>query len=320
MRIRKLNVCSMVLLFAAFFAGGAAGALPDSGWYWNSAESGRGFNIEIQDNVLFIAGFVYDAAGNPTWCASGGPMDTDHTYTGPAFQTVNGQPLGAPYRTPTIVPFGTAVVTFTTTTTADITVNGYQFSVERQQFGFDFTSITQPLLGELAFVTGNPSFPVYFGERITFTGAQPVNGSMWAVGNRTGEFNADNLAVGQYSAGVGLWTVLLDSSPSYYTFFTFHFDGFNLVEGQSYLYLKGSLPTASLDTIGNRIRSAQAAAGGDAPGVIGQMVRTAALAGTDDYEAARAATQEPAPLPASYVGQLHALEAVLQQRKAMLRN
>ena len=320
MRIRKLNVRSIVLLLAVLFAGGASAALPDSGWYWNSAESGRGFNIEIQDNVLFMAGFVYDAAGSPTWFASGGPMDSDHTYSGPAFQTVKGQPLGGAYSTPSIVPFGTATVTFTTTTTADITVNGYHFTVERQQFGFDFTSITQPLLGELAFVTGDPSFPVYFGERITFSGTQLLNGSMWAVGNRTGEFGADNLAVGQYSAELGMWTVLLDSSPSYYEFFTFHFDGTNLVEGLSYTFLKISSPASGSDTIGNRIRSAQAAAGGDAPGVIGQRVRAAALAGTDDYAAARAAAQNSAPLPASYVGGLRALEAALQQRKAMLRN
>jgi hypothetical protein len=45
-------------------------------------------------------------------------------------------------RSETLVPFGMASVTFPTTTTATIRVNGYNFSVEREQFGFDFTSTT----------------------------------------------------------------------------------------------------------------------------------------------------------------------------------
>jgi|KBSMisStandDraft_5_1062788.scaffolds.fasta_scaffold03142_7 hypothetical protein len=316
MGMGKLKALSTALFATGLIAGSASAVLPDSGWYFNPAEGGRGFNIEIQNNTLFIAGFIYDTAGNPIWVVSGGPMSTDRTYSGAAFQTANGQPLGGAYRAPSTVPFGTASVTFTTTMSANIVMNGYGFSVTREQFGLDFTSTTQPLLGEFAFVIGSTTFPVYFGQRISFTSTQLLNGSTYAAGNMTGESGASNLAVGNYAPSLGQWTVLLDSSPSYYQFYTFAFEGFNLVEGSEYTYLKGASPTSSLPVIGNRIKSAQAAAGGNAPGVI-NGIRPADAAGTDSYATAMVSAQTPYQPSPSQVGVLHELESVLQAYSMM---
>ena len=58
---------STVLAFLMAVAGVCDAVLPDGGWYWNPAEAGRGFNIEIQDNLLFVAAFVYDVQGKPVW-------------------------------------------------------------------------------------------------------------------------------------------------------------------------------------------------------------------------------------------------------------
>src|ERR1044071_9754696 len=88
---------SALLSATWFIAGSASAVLPDIGCYFNTAEGGRGFNIEIQNNIFFMAGFIYDTAGNPIWVVSGGPMSTDRTYSGAAFQTANGQPLGGAY-------------------------------------------------------------------------------------------------------------------------------------------------------------------------------------------------------------------------------
>jgi len=320
MCIRGLKALFTALLATGLFVDSASAVIPDSGWYFNPSENGRGFNIEIQGNTLFMAGFMYDTAGKPIWVISGGTMSSATTYSGAAFQTANGQPLGGAYHAVTGVPFGTASVTFPTTVTANITVNGYNFSVMRQQFGFDFTSTTAPLLGEFAFVIGNTTFPVYFGQRISFTGTQLLNGSTYAVGNMTGESGASYLAVGNYSPSLGQWTVLLDSAPSYYQFYTFTFEGFNLVEGSEYTYLKGASPTSSLNVIGNRIKSAQAAAGGNAPGVIRSMALSTnragadstTKAGTDSYAAAMVSAQTAQQLPPAQIDVLHELESVLQ--------
>src|SRR2546423_376824 len=96
---------SMKRTFAAIAlavtVGSASAILPDSGWYFNPTESGRGFNIEIQNNVLFMAGFLYDTTGKPIWIVTGGPMSSDRTYSGAALQTANGQVLGGSYHAAT---------------------------------------------------------------------------------------------------------------------------------------------------------------------------------------------------------------------------
>jgi hypothetical protein len=127
----------VLVLLAATFSLSVSAATPQSGWYFNPNEPGRGFAIEIQGNTLFMAAFLYDAAGNPIWFVSGGPMSSDNTYSGAAYRTANGQPLGGSYRAPTSVPFGNATITFPTTMDANIAVNGFNFTVTREIFGLD---------------------------------------------------------------------------------------------------------------------------------------------------------------------------------------
>jgi hypothetical protein len=127
----------ILALLAATISLSASAATPQTGWYFSEAESGRGFNIEIQGNALFMAGFIYDATGNPIWFVSGGPMSSDNTYSGAAYRTANGQPLGGSYRAQTNLPFGNATITFPTTMDANIAVNGFNFTVTREIFGFD---------------------------------------------------------------------------------------------------------------------------------------------------------------------------------------
>ncbi|HEX4779130.1 MAG TPA: hypothetical protein VH301_00155, partial [Usitatibacter sp.] len=46
---------------------------PQTGWWWNPAEPGRGFSIEAKGNNLFFAAFHYDPSGRATWNVSPGP-------------------------------------------------------------------------------------------------------------------------------------------------------------------------------------------------------------------------------------------------------
>lgn len=79
-----------------------AGA-PENGWWWYAAENGRGFSLEVQGSVLFIAGYMYDTAGNPIWYLSVGTMSSGSLYQGPWTQFAGGQALAGPYRPPTQV-------------------------------------------------------------------------------------------------------------------------------------------------------------------------------------------------------------------------
>ena len=98
---------------------------PESGWWWNPAESGSGYSIEVQGGNLFFVGFMYDAAGNPVWYFSAGPMTTPTTYTGTLQQFANGQTLTGAYRPPDApANIGSLAVAFTAPDGATLTFTG----------------------------------------------------------------------------------------------------------------------------------------------------------------------------------------------------
>lgn len=88
---------------AALIAGGVSAPIPvgtpEAGWWWNPAEPGRGFSIEIQNGIMFLGGFMYDSTGRPVWYASGQAPMTDPThYNGQWSEYANGQTLTGTFR------------------------------------------------------------------------------------------------------------------------------------------------------------------------------------------------------------------------------
>jgi hypothetical protein len=77
---------------------------PESGWWWNPAEDGRGFFLEWQGNNAFIAGYMYDASGLPIWYASLAATPNVRAFAGNWTQYAHGQTLTGPY-----VPAGVAI-------------------------------------------------------------------------------------------------------------------------------------------------------------------------------------------------------------------
>jgi hypothetical protein len=74
---------------------------PQTGWWWNPAEDGRGFGIEVRGNNLFMSGYLYDDAGHATWVVSPGPVALDGSfYNGTLYQVANGQTLTGTYKAP----------------------------------------------------------------------------------------------------------------------------------------------------------------------------------------------------------------------------
>ncbi|WP_159670621.1 hypothetical protein [Andreprevotia sp. IGB-42] len=73
--------------------------LPETGWFWNPSQGGRGWAIEVQGNTVFMAMFHYNPDGSPTWNIvtgdmSGGQITADFLhYTG-------GQSLTGVYKAP----------------------------------------------------------------------------------------------------------------------------------------------------------------------------------------------------------------------------
>jgi hypothetical protein len=78
---------------------------PESGWWWNPAESGRGFFLEWQGGELFMAGYMYDSAGNPIWYLSSNttPSSNLQSFSNTWGQYGNGQTLMGSYQPAAVV-------------------------------------------------------------------------------------------------------------------------------------------------------------------------------------------------------------------------
>ena len=53
---------------------------PQTGWWWNPAEDGRGYSIEVHGRNLFFASFLYDVTGRSSWYVATGPWSLDGSY------------------------------------------------------------------------------------------------------------------------------------------------------------------------------------------------------------------------------------------------
>lgn len=110
---------------------------PETGWWWNPAEPGRGFSIEIQGNSVFLAGYMYDENGNPVWYLPAGTLSDATTYLGSWQQFANGQTLTGAYQPASLVnaAVGSLVIRFTSTSTGLLTLpDGRQVAIERFRF------------------------------------------------------------------------------------------------------------------------------------------------------------------------------------------
>lgn len=114
----------------------AAQAAPQTGWWWNPAESGRGFFIESHDGVTFIGAYLYDTDGHALWLVAGGENADSYNYTGPLYTQSGGQTLFGSYVAPTApASVGTITVHFSDDTHGTLTWPGGTVQIEREIFG-----------------------------------------------------------------------------------------------------------------------------------------------------------------------------------------
>jgi hypothetical protein len=113
-----------------------AGA-PQSGWWWNANEGGRGFAIEFQGEYVFIAGFMYASDGDPTWYATNGRMTAPNVYENEWYAFTGGQAMGQPWHAAvaTTPNAGTVRLEFSDATHGTLTLpDGRQVALVRFEF------------------------------------------------------------------------------------------------------------------------------------------------------------------------------------------
>ena len=135
MRIFKwIEVRLLVALLA--LVSSVAHADPENGWWWNPAEDGRGFFIEVQESQLFMAAYLYEDDGRGTWVVSSGAMTDPNTYNGRLLSVRGGQTLLGDYQPPAAVTdVGALALNFTDPTHGTLTWPGGVVPIQRQGFG-----------------------------------------------------------------------------------------------------------------------------------------------------------------------------------------
>lgn len=107
---------------------------PEPGTWWNPAESGRSFMIEVRHGTLVLVATVYDDSGAPIWLTASGPYDAvSGTFSGLLGSYRDGQCFGCPYRTPVYSPVtgGEVRLEFSSATTGTLTFDGIDTSIQK---------------------------------------------------------------------------------------------------------------------------------------------------------------------------------------------
>lgn len=111
---------------------------PETGWWWDPDEPGRGFAVEVQGGSMFVGAFLYDDDGAPLWLVSGAaPMATASRYTGPWLRFGNGQTMLGAFRPAQLLDASANLqLDFATTIDATLTLpDGHTTPLVRMAFG-----------------------------------------------------------------------------------------------------------------------------------------------------------------------------------------
>ena len=132
---------------------------PQTGWWWNPREDGRGFSVEVRENNIFFAAFLYDTTGRSTWLVSTGPVSLEGAlYSGDLLSASGGQTLAGAYqRFPTLKSEGNVTLVFNTQNAGVMVWPGGAVPIER------FDIVPQGL--GLAPVAGQPQSGWWWNEQ-----------------------------------------------------------------------------------------------------------------------------------------------------------
>jgi hypothetical protein len=110
-----------------------AGA-PVGGVWWDPNESGSGYGLDYRDGLLILQVYSYTAGGAAQWYLGAGAV-TDNVFSGRLDRYTGGQCISCAYVAPSIAGSdGRVTITFTSPTTADISLPGGRTGHIRRYF------------------------------------------------------------------------------------------------------------------------------------------------------------------------------------------
>jgi len=249
----KRFVALLLLLVCA--SASAATAPPVDGIYWDPAESGRGYAVETQNDLMFVAIYNYDTDGSPSFYVIQGAWNgTTHQIDGARLlQVTSGPWIGSPFSPiGSIVDRGPATFQFTSFTSATFSFNGHTSHLERFLYGYGGNADS---LMSGVWYAAYGGLGVYFGDIVnvyggcTLSECDTIPESFYGV--RLDGGNERVLVGGRQSDGRVFF--LLDSSTSYYDLYVFDLRVNDWV-GWSAAFLKtDNFPTNGLTMFGRRL-------------------------------------------------------------------
>lgn len=216
MSSRMINLLKVSGAAASLIIAGVAGATPpENGWWWNPAEGGRGFAIEVQNGSMFMAGFMYNDAGTPVWYVSGpAPMTSDTLYQGKWISYGGGQTLNGQYKSAVVTngAVGSVVIKFTSTTSATLQLpNGTVMPLVRYAY-----APQQPGTVSATCTSANINLDKFNRISVGMTLAQ-VNQTIGCAYNPIYTSRNSTYTVNMWSYGTSAITVYFDVSNSVVT-------------------------------------------------------------------------------------------------------
>ena len=116
--------------------GGPAPGYPQTGWWWNASEAGRGYFIEAQNTSMFVSFYMYNAAGQAVWYIASGVMTSPNVFQGTLQEYSGGSTLTSAFRAPNGASnIGAVTIQFASGASAVLTLpSGSQVDLTRFTF------------------------------------------------------------------------------------------------------------------------------------------------------------------------------------------
>jgi hypothetical protein len=226
----------VTLLFAlAAIAHLAQAVSPRPGLWWNPDESGRGYNVEIQDNTVVVTSFAYDLNGLSAWDISIGTLDFVPGVVNSSLAHVStGQCFGCAYVPPGGVDPGPSVkIVFDSDVSGTIFFPGGSTKIQPEWFAYAPTT-PDFVKGEWS-LSFNIGFGIVAADWMVLTLNGTSSSGPYVGGNLDG--STSDVAVAAYDAASKSFG-FLSSSGGYYDFYFLSGDD-KRMSGKAWIYPVG---------------------------------------------------------------------------------
>ena len=198
-----LSIASSLVMATPATVGG-----PSTGLWWNPNESGRGFDIDIQGDLMIVTTYIYKQTGEPLWYTSSGLYNAQTGYFQSSYDSFSGgQCFGCPHTAPMVHSAAGGALTIHFHNNNSATLSWPGGSTEIQKYNYGFADATSVLYGEWAFsynING-----LVGGDWIIFDAPYSASdGTVYASGHT--DSTPSYPALGKYDAATNRWYVVVD--------------------------------------------------------------------------------------------------------------